>query len=381
LKILEFCRSDGVGGLELYAHQAIRELIRRGHEVTAVTAPGSMLDGRLERDGITRVHLARGRRWIPIHAARRLARLIDSKAIDVVHVHWRKDIDAAVWARWLARRRAAVIHTRQMQVTKRKRDPYHRIVYGSVDLWIAITDALTEALRDALTIPAGRITRLYYGVPAVEPAPAEVRAAFMAEHGIPKSGLRIGVFGRITRLKGQHLVVEALARLTHEHSLDATAVLVGHVTQEGYFEELRERAEQLGVADRVRYTGFVDTPSRLMNCVDVVVLPSYRETFGLVLVEAMRAGVAVIGASAGGVPEIIRGGETGLLFEPSDVDGLTAALARLARDPELRADLALRGKAFADETFDESRHFDALIELFTETVDRVQRRGSSIRSP
>ncbi len=367
MKILELCRSDGHGGLELYAERVIRELHRRGIPVTAVTAPDTMLAGRLERAEVRQDSIPLGSVALPFRAAYRLAQIIDRDEIDVVHIHMRTDIDAAVWARKLARRRVGLVHTRQMQITRTKRDPYHRLIYGSIDRWIAVTDALAAQIRDLGGVRPERVTRLYYGVAKPVPATGEARDEFVRENQIPQSGLRIGVFARIHPVKCQHLVVEAIGILRNR-GVDASAVLVGYVMDPPYLDALFTRAAELVIGDRVTHAGFVDNAPRFMNLFDVVVLPTHGETFGLALAEAMRAGVAVIGANAAGVPELIRDSETGLLFEANDAQGLAAALERLARDPQLRARLASQGQAFADIAFDETRHFDELFRIFEQTI-------------
>jgi glycosyltransferase involved in cell wall biosynthesis len=85
----------------------------------------------------------------------------------------------------------------------------------------------------------------------------------------------------------------------------------------------------------------------------------------------MRNGVAVIGTNAGGVPEIIKHGETGLLFEPKNSDELTQQLWRLYKDSNLREKLALAGKHYADEHFNQERHYDSLVTLIEGVVQSV----------
>ena len=98
-----------------------------------------------------------------------------------------------------------------------------------------------------------------------------------------------------------------------------------------------------------------------MLCFDAVVLATKCETFGLVLPEAMRAGVAVIGSKCGGIPEIIKHEKTGLLFESEDVSDLTKQLSKLVSDEEFCKKLA---KADADKRFSEEKHFERLLKLF-----------------
>ncbi len=379
LKILEFCRSDGVGGLEIYVQQATQQLTERGHEVFVVTARGTMLDASLERDGIPREHVEMRSRSFPFVAARQLARIIDREAIDVVHVHWRNDVDAAVWARRFSRRRPAVVSMRKMLITRPKHDPYHRLIFGGVDLWIAVSNSLADALREALTVPPDRITTLYTGLPAHEPAPPEEREAFIAEHRIPEAALKIAVFSRIQHIKGQHVVVDALAKL-RDRGTDAMVVFAGHVMDNDYMAKLEKQIADLGLEQNVQFAGFIEGPARFLSLFDVLVLPTYGETFPRTIIEAMRAGIAVIGTNDGGVPEMLCEGEIGLLFEPGDAQGLADALQRLASDPVFRKTLAGKGQAYAAEAFDEARHFDGLVRMFEATVDRV-RRGETPTGP
>ena len=101
-----------------------------------------------------------------------------------------------------------------------------------------------------------------------------------------------------------------------------------------------------------------------MPCFDAVVLASKCETFGLVLPEAMRAGVAVVGSNCGGVPEIIEHDKTGLLFESENVEDLNRQLRKLIDEPEFCQKLAKAGKTDADERFSEEKHFQRLLEIF-----------------
>jgi glycogen synthase len=113
----------------------------------------------------------------------------------------------------------------------------------------------------------------------------------------------------------------------------------------------RDRVHRLAVgssaADRITLTGFVEHTAvpGILASLDVLVLPSAYEEMGSVLVEAMAAGVPVVASAVGGIPEVVRDGETGLLVPPGDVTTLAAVLDRLAADPDLRARLAAGARA------------------------------------
>ena len=131
-----------------------------------------------------------------------------------------------------------------------------------------------------------------------------------------------------------------------------------------YFKKLQNEIHDNKLESNVFYLGFHNQPTSIMPCFNAVVLATKCETFGLVLPEAMRAGVAVVGSDCGGVPEIILHEKTGLLFESENVDDLASQLEKLVNDPAFCQKLASEGKMDADERFSEEKHFAKLIEFF-----------------
>ena len=101
-----------------------------------------------------------------------------------------------------------------------------------------------------------------------------------------------------------------------------------------------------------------------MACCDAVVMPSRNETLGLVLIEAMLRGVPVVATAAGGVPEVITHGKTGLTYPVGDITALARCLARLAQDDTFRLELARAGQAHAHERHDRGAHLERLEQLF-----------------
>ncbi len=368
MKVLELCLSPDLGGLELYMYRCVTSL-QQGDEVVAVVAPHSRLEQRLQVDGITPYLLNWRNKALPLLAARRLAAIIDREAVDVVHMHWGKDMALAAFAKRFSRRKPRLVSTRQMQITRPKRDFYHNFIYRQVDLNITITRSLAEAMRDFLPPSCReRVTPLYYGVAAPQDfIDSEQRDAMRAEMGVSQQTFLVGLIGRVKRYKGQHLLVEAVERLLAEDE-DVAAVIVGHAMEEGYLRDLKQRVKQQKLEQRIIFRDFTDNVQQLMQACDTVVLTTVEETFGLVLVEAMRAGVAVVGSNRGGVPEIIDHGTTGLLFESGSSESLYQQLRRYYDEPSLRVSLAQAGKCFADEQFDEQHHFPALRGLLQQVV-------------
>ena len=151
----------------------------------------------------------------------------------------------------------------------------------------------------------------------------------------------VGMVGRINEAKGQHLLIKAIAQSDDE---TIHAYFVGHEMKKGYVDQLKSLAQELGVAHRVHFLGFMKNPHHFYQVCDTVVLASKRETFGLVLIEAMQVGTTVIGSNSGGVVEIIDDGITGLLFEAGNSDHLAEKITFLKNDKTMNEALAQAGQ-------------------------------------
>jgi len=368
MKILELCTSKGWGGLELYVWQISRWLNTHQYDCHVVTAPESLITRRLAGSNISMSEIRPRFRFFPWLAALRLARLIERQQIDILHVHWTRDLILAAIAKRLARHRVKLVFSRHMALTRHKRDFYHRFIYHSIDRFLVITKTLYAEARQYLPIAEDRIQLLYHGVtdfPAVEEANCE---EFFANNNLQQATFRILLPGRIEHYKGQHTLIEAMAYL-QQRGLDVDMIMLGHVMDEAYFKELQQQSRAAGLEKKIHYLGFAEKPTQIYACFDVVVLTTYAETFGLVLVEAMKSGVAVVGTNAGGVPEIIEHEKTGMLYEPGNAMTLADCLQRLLEDAALRQRLAAAGKAYADETFSEQQHYAKLTQIFSELLN------------
>ena len=159
----------------------------------------------------------------------------------------------------------------------------------------------------------------------------------VASHNGPAGELTIGMVGRLTPWKGQHIFLEAFASALG--GTGATARLIGSAMfgEDGYEAQLRAQARDLGIAEQVEFRGFREDVGRELNALDVLVHCSTSpEPFGQVVVEGMAAGLLVIAADEGGPAEIIVDGVDGLLVEPRRPELLADALRLVAHDPALR---------------------------------------------
>ncbi len=379
MNILELCLSPGLGGLELYVFRSARALAENHNVIAALNVKGKLTDYFRERSNISSIHLKKSSRHLPLLNARRLARVIDNEDIDAIHMHWGNDLALAALAKKMSRKKPALIYTRQMKITRYKTDYYHRFLYNQMDLMLTITRQLENEAKTFIPGHDERITTLYYGVNA--PTHFLTDDEILQQRnklGFNDSDFIIGLLGRLEHGKGQHLLIEALAAAKHE-GLNPKALIVGHEMKAGYRSELQQLADAKHVGSNVVFMDFVSEPQMLMQLCDCIALTSREETFGLVLPEAMRCGIAVIGSNKGGVPEIITHEKTGLLFESWDALSLYQQIRHLYTDTAFKNMIAVNGKQEADSRFNTEDHFSALTTHIQHTVSQLQADNSRTR--
>lgn len=350
-KICELCLSPDLGGLELYMMRASRYL---GNECVSVINEKGKLKSYYEGSDYRYFTLKRRNVLLSWLSAGELARIIDSEAIDILHVHWTKDLPLAVTAKLLSMRRPKVVQSRHMTMTRFKDDFYHRFLYKNMDMILAVTQQVKSQIEKFIPSDIRPATEVLY-IGAEQPAliSPEERKARREQLGLGES-FTVGIVGRIEVPKGQHIVLEAVKALK-SRGIDAKALVVGHTMDEKYLVQLQNT-----YADNAVFTGFTREAQVMMQLCDVMVLATENETFGLVLIEAMMSGVCVVASNSGGPLEIIDDGVNGLLFQTFASDDLAEKLALLEHDIVLRRTFAEAGKAKALDQFESKKQFGEL---------------------
>ena len=374
MNILVVCTSGGRGGLELHARREARFL---ADEATInchlLAQENSCVAECVDDGGVTPFYLSWRFKALPLLSAIKLARYIDDNEIDLVHFHWGEDQPFVALAKYFSKRKPQLVYSRHMAITRYKKGRYYRFIYGQLDLVLTVSNQVRKEAIEYFPLAPAQIKLLYLGVPPANTERSSERCQQFS--GMANNHqFNIGMFGRIEHGKGQHLLVEAMEVLA-ARGLDVSVTIIGHVMDQNYAEQLKKTIAEKGLSNRFEFVDFIDNPMAVMPCFDVITLLTYSETFGLVLVEAMRAGVAIIGTNSGGVPEIIIDNETGLLIPPGDGSALADALTRLYEDEAFKKLLAQKGKQRGDTMFDEMQNFNALVTVLKD-VDRTLKENS-----
>ncbi|MDJ0957009.1 MAG: glycosyltransferase family 4 protein [Arenicellales bacterium] len=366
MKILSLCLSYARGGLELYAFRSMQVFQELGYLKRVVVRPSTPMYEWVQAEGLDFDSLKTTGNW-SFGSARSLAGILDREQIDIIHINWGNDLKLAVLAKRFSKRKPALVYSRHMRIPGSKQDPYHRWIYRQVDRLIVTTKEMYDQATTNLPITRDRVSQLYLGIRPPEAVGCNRCTEFFEELDLSQDRFSIGLFGRIEHTKGQHILVDAVRHLVNS-GCDVQAVIIGQAMEPTYQHGIEQRIADNDLRDRIRVHDFMADANRLMRCFDVVVLPSYSEHFGLVLIEAMYTGVAVVGTAAGGAPEIIHDGVTGLLCEPGNASHLADKIRHLYDDQSMRESLAKAGQDRAQELFSEARHFEALFHYFEQAI-------------
>lgn len=189
------------------------------------------------------------------------------------------------------------------------------------------------------------------------------RTAIRGAHGIPESACVFLYLGRLNRDKGMLDLANAFALLDHQ---DAWLVVVGP-DEEGMQDKMQARLGAL--RDRCRFVGYTDRPEDYMAAADVFCLPSYREGFGMVVIEAAAAGIPAVASRIYGVTDAVEEGVTGLLHRPGDVAGIAREMTLMAGDASRRIEMGRAARERALGLFSRSTITVAWVRFFGQLLD------------
>ncbi len=353
--ILEVCLSDGLGGLEMFVASCYENFSQKS-SCHVVVAPQSKLDKFLGE--IPRKRVKRGKIFL-LFRALKLAKIIDKNEIDIVHFHWNKDSITVVLAKIFSKRKPKIVQSRHMGMTRFKDDLFHRWIYKNIALIHAVTDEVTAQLRKYIPQDSSpEIQRVYLGV-AKRTVDSQKVALLREKYNIKDDTFVLGIVGRIEKQKGQYRVIEALRLLKNPKM---KLLVVGAGMQESYLRELQDEVVHLGLQGQVVFTGFTQDVAEYMQLFDVNVLATEHETFGLVVIEAMFAGVPVVATAKGGPLEIIDDGVDGFLFDGSSRD-LAEKIDRLYRDKKVYEMMQKAGIQKVEEKFSKEKQLAELYDI------------------
>ncbi len=299
--------------------------------------------------------------------ARRLARILRELSPDIIHTNGFKMHSLGAWTRPSKASLVWHIHdyVRTRPVMCRLLRRCSGLVAAAIVNSRSVAADLSELCPDLKVVPIYNAIDLDRFAPHGDILDLDSIAGLPAA---PAGTIRVGLVATFARWKGHHTFLQALSRLEADTPVRGY-IIGGPIYQtdgsQWSIEKLKEECEQLGLKEKVGFTGFIADPPGALRFLDVIVHASTQpEPFGMVIVEGMACGKAVIASRAGGACELFRDGEDAVGHAPGCVDALAAQIQRLASDLELRRRLGAAGRVTAERLYHRKRLARELLDLY-----------------
>jgi glycosyltransferase involved in cell wall biosynthesis len=294
--------------------------------------------------GVT-VEVIRCRNKVDWHAVRRIQRMVQERAIDVVNTHGYK-ADLYAWAA-LRNSRIPLVATCHAWVGRNARLKLYayldHILLRRFDAVVGVSENVSAAMYQ-FGIPRNMIQTIENGVETSRFCHAPRRDFNGAGD---KRRMIIGVVGRLVPIKGVEFAIRAFQDVVRRFP-DTMLAIVGDGPLSG---PLKDIAAELGLNGDVLFLGTRHDMPEMYASMDIFVLPSLYEATSMAILEAMASHKPVIATDVGGTSVIIKNGENGLLVEPKNAEALAAAIIRLLEEPELSRRLAANGCSWVEKRF------------------------------
>jgi len=338
----------------------ISALAERGHESILVCPPGSGIDAAARSAGIHVQNLfCAGDLDLPF--AYRLIQYLQREKPDLVHCHSRRGADmlggiAASFADIPAvvSRRVDNVEMRLMATLRYR--PFKKI--------IAISETIARVLHDH-DVDEARIEVIRSAVDTKQLSNCADCSEVREQFAVPPDACVIAAAGQLIPRKGHRYLLQAVAELKKRHS-QVRLIIFG----DGYLNnQLRAQAASLGLGDIAQFPGFRDDLDDFMGCIDIFAHPALAEGLGVATLKAAAAGVPVVGFDAGGLPEAVVDGKTGLLTPAEDVDAFAAALEELIEDDDRRRQMGAAGQQRMQKEFSIDTMADKHVALYESVLN------------
>jgi glycosyltransferase involved in cell wall biosynthesis len=361
-------------------------MLGRGFQVEAISSPGEYLERFAAREGVVVHAIPMTRRITPCRDLVSLVRLwgkLRQLKPDIVHAHTPKAGLLGTLAAWLARISLRVYHVHGCPFTA-ARGLRRRLLrwmerlacWCATEVW-AVSDSLSMMLISEKLCPERKIRVIAKGtINGIDASrrfaphrfPPNTRLLLRSSLGIPKSAIVVGYVGRLVRDKGLTELVEAW-RLLREQFPDLHLLVVGPFELQ---DPLAADIEATLREDpRIHLTGMVTDTAFAYSTMDLCILPSYREGFGLVALEAAAMELPVVATNIPGCIDAVQNGVTGTLVPPRNYQALTQAILAYLSDPHLRQRHGSAGRQRVLRDFQREHVWEATWREYTRLLEQT----------
>ncbi len=293
----------------------------------------------------------------------KLKKFIKDKNIDLIHT----DSPRQAFYSGRAARPTGTPLIWHIRVSTPEKKSFEKFLFDRAHKVIAVSKAANQRFQ-GFESAQEKVVVIYNGVDLTEFTPQPPDSQVREEFEIEKDWILIGTLGQLIPGKGQDIFLKAAAQVVKQ-TPKVKFMIVGDGIK-AYKQKLEDLSQDLGLSQNVVFTGFREDIPRIMNLLDITVLPSTTHLEGLsrVIIEAMASAKPMIATNSGGNPEAVEDGTTGILVPPEDSGSLAESILDLIRDETKRNRMGEAGRKRAEKLFSIEKNISRIEKLYGELL-------------
>jgi D-inositol-3-phosphate glycosyltransferase len=339
-KIGFYCSSISWGGLEMNSVRYAQALQQENFEIQIYGVEGNSFFQMATDLGLPVQAVPRNKKYFDFNHARSLAKIFQKDGIEIVHFRDNRDLEFLGWVKFFSSGKIRLVYHQAMQLGVPKKDILHTFRFNRIDVWVSTLDYMKKQVLSHTKFPEKKLHVIPLGT-NIDSTSIHSKEEARKLLNLPSAKFLVGVVGRLDEKKGQLEVIQALSMLK-EKEKDIHVVFIGDKTKneaEAYVQKLNDAIELNHLQNKTSFLPHQSDIQKLYGAFDLVIVPSWEETFGTVTIEAMASGVPVIGSNTAGTAEIL-GNET-FLFQARNPEDLSESLLNVLQDDTLRGNWAV----------------------------------------
>ena len=359
INILHIIASSTWGGGEKYVHDLSVKSKENGYDIFLISRKSDVIEQKM-KDINAPIKTLPLKNCFDLYSIIYLSYFIRKNKIDLVHVHQFKDAFMVLFASLLVSRTIKIVLTRHL-VQKAKTNILYRFLYRKICAFIFVSYLSRDTFLSSNPIISKNIIEVIHN--SINPFPLEsMHCINLRDKYQIASETKVLTFtGRLVPDKGLDVLLKALVI---NKNLDVILFVFG-VGNDEYMDELKKYVRNEGLDHKVHFMGFVDDLVPYIKQTDIGVFPSIcQESFGLMLLDFMKEGVAVITTNNGAQKEFIENQKEGILIRPNNIDDLWVAISELVKNHEMRFQMGCQAKARFERELSYDIFFEKISQIY-----------------
>jgi glycosyltransferase involved in cell wall biosynthesis len=339
-KIGFYCSSISWGGLEMNSVRYAQALKQENFEIQLYGVEGTSFFQSATELGLPILAVPRNKKYFDFMHARSLAKIFQKDGIEIVHFRDNRDLDFLGWLKFFSSREIKLVYHQAMQLGVPKKDIIHTFRFNRIDAWVSTLNYMKKQVLSHTKFPEKKLHVIPLGT-NLDSTSIHSKEEARKLLNLHSDKFLVGVVGRLDEKKGQLEVIQALS-LLKDSEKNIHVVFIGDKTKneaDAYVQKLQHAIEFNHLQEKTTFLPHQSDMQLLYSAFDLVIVPSWEETFGTVTIEAMASGVPVIGSNTAGTAEILEN-ET-FLFHAKNPEELSSTLLNILENNDLRAKWAV----------------------------------------